>query len=80
MSTLWAQIGAVLALLAGGLVWLLTWGARRERRGRDTERAQSHERDRGNARRIEDAADAARRAPGGDPVERVRRHERLRDD
>jgi hypothetical protein len=80
MSGLWAQIAAIVALVAGGLGALWAYGRQREVQGKTKANTAAQEKDRGNARRIEDAADAARAAPGGDPVERLRRHGRLRDD
>lgn len=62
-----------------GLVMLVlgAWTAGR-REGRSAAKSEAMREDMDNARRIEDAADAARRA-GGDAVDELQRAGRLRD-
>lgn len=73
-GALLAVIGATIAAVFG--VWFTgrrSGAANAERKAKD--------RDNERARQIEDAADQARANDGGgaDPVERVRRHGRIRD-
>ena len=65
-------IGAVIVAVLAAFFW-------GNRRGKSSAKQEAKEADNARAETIRDKADKARAAGGGDPVDRLREHGRLRD-